>query len=277
MSFLGAWLVSEYVYNPDGSFAGINRQRRELHTLENGHIRVTQTCNPASELESHALGRFRGEWVFDLSTDGRARRYHGPDVVGTGLTWGSGVMTGRGFWTRLGFNFTSFGMLATPQRQLTGGKFHAAGELKANIVGIAVSGETAEGQYPVFGAATRPEQVTGRWGGTLRSLAADGRLEGESAFWRRYAGGGWEESGRYATWAFGPAPDSGIQRLVCEALSGLSKQTGPMLEAELAAGTDTILELMEILDADGGNLLGLRKWFVDHALARVEFYHLKPE
>ena len=39
--FLGAWLVSEYVYNPDGSFAGIVRQRRELLGLANGRIRVT--------------------------------------------------------------------------------------------------------------------------------------------------------------------------------------------------------------------------------------------
>ncbi|MEJ5224789.1 MAG: hypothetical protein WHV44_10075, partial [Anaerolineales bacterium] len=151
MSFLGAWLVSEYVYNPDGSFAGINRQRRELHTLHDGRIRVTQTCDPAPELESHPLGRFRGEWVFDLETDGRARRYHGPDVIGAGLTWGNGVMTGRGLWPRLGFNFTSFAMLSHPQRQLTGGKFHTAGALAANIVGVAVSEEAAGGQYPAFG------------------------------------------------------------------------------------------------------------------------------
>lgn len=277
MSFLGSWLVSEYVYNPDGSFAGINRQRRELYNLQNGRIRVTQTCHPAPELESHALGRFRGQWVFELAADGRARRYHGPDVIGTGLTWGNDVMTGRGFWTRLGFNFTSFGMLANPQRQLTGGKFHTAGEMKANIVGVAVREEAAGGQYPAFGAATRPEHLADRWQGTLRSLQPDGSPEGESAFSRRYTGHGWEESGRYAAWAFAPAPDGGIRRLACGPLSGLSKQTGPMLEAELAAGADTILEMMEILDADGGSLLGLRKCFVDHALAHVEFYHLTPE
>lgn len=276
MSFLGSWLVSEYVYNPDGTFAGINRQRRELHTLADGHIRVTQTCHPAPELKSHPLGRFRGEWVFDLSTDGRARLYHGPDVVGSGLTWGDGVMTGRGLWPRLAFNFTSFAMLANPQRQLTGGKFHAAGDLKANIVGVAVSEEAAGGQYPAFSAVHRPEHLTGRWRGTLRSVLADGRPEAERPFWRRYADGGWEESEQDA-WAFAPAPDGGIQRIASGPLIGLSRQTGPMLEAELAAGAETILEMMEILDAESGSLLGLRKWFVGHALARVEIFHLSPE
>ena len=39
--FLGAWLVSEYVYNPDGSFAGIVRQRRELLQMDNGRSLCT--------------------------------------------------------------------------------------------------------------------------------------------------------------------------------------------------------------------------------------------
>ncbi len=276
MSFLGAWLVSEYVYNPDGSFAGINHQRRVLHTLADGRIRVTQTCSPDSALQAHALARFGGAWVFDLSLDGRARRYLGPDVIGMGLTWGEGVLTGRGLWPRLGFNFTSFSMLVNPQRQLTGGVFHTAGAVQANIVGVAVSEDVSGGQYPVFGAATRPEQLSDRWRGTLRSLKADGSPEGESAFSRRYTGGGWEES-EGGAWAFAPAPQRGICRLSSGALSGFSKQTGPMLKAELAAGTETILEMMEVLDADTGSLLGLRKWFTDQALTRVAFYHLKPE
>lgn len=276
-SFLGSWLVSEYVYNANGSFAGINRQRRSLHRLENGQIRVTQHCTPDEQLQSHPLGRFAGEWVFDLSVDGRARRYHGPDVIGTGLAWGEGVITGRGFWTRLGFNFTSFGLLAGPALQLTGGKFHTAGELQANIVGIAVSEETTGMDYPTFGAQTRPEQVAPNWTGSLRRVNAAGVVEAESAFSRRYHASGWAETGREQPWLLEAAPDDGIRRIGSQSLTGLSKQTGHLFEAELAAGSNTILEIMEVLDPAGKHLLGLRKWFTDHTLTHVEFYHLTPE
>lgn len=275
-SFIGSWLVSEYIYNSNGSFAGINHQRRVLETLSSGNIRVTQICDPAPELDDHPLGRFRGEWVFDLSTDGRARRYHGPDVIGTGLSWGAGVITGRGFWTRLGFNFTSYGMLATPDRQLTGGKFFTASEMKANIVGLAVNEEKANGQYPEFDERQYPEQISAKWSGSLRHMKADGSLEVEENFSKQYTGNGWEESGSHPLWEFGPAPDLNSQRLTCGSITGLSKRTGHMLEAELVAGAGTVLELTEILDPSGGNLLGLRKWFVDHALTNVEFYRLKP-
>lgn len=277
VSFLGSWLVSEYVYNADGSFAGINRQRRSLHRLEDGRIRVTQVCLPDEQLKSHALGRFAGEWVFDLSVNGRARRYHGPDVIGTGLAWGEGVITGRGFWTRLGFNFTSFGLLAGPKLQLTGGTFHTAGEVRANIVGIAVLEETTGMDYPTFGAQTRPEQVAPNWSGSLRRVSAAGIVELENTLSRQYHASGWSDSGGEQSWLLEPAPQDGIRRITSDHLTGLSKQTGHLFEAELAAGGDTILEIMEVLDPAGRHLLGLRKWFTDHAVTHVEFYHLTPE
>ncbi|MCP5100687.1 MAG: hypothetical protein GY943_34495, partial [Chloroflexi bacterium] len=121
--FLGAWLVSEYVYNPNDRFAGIIQQRRELTQLANGRIRVVQHCTPDAALANHPMNRFAGEWVFELSVNGRYRHYHGPAVIGLGLSWGDGVMTGSGIWPTFGYNFHSFGVLPTPDRQLTGGKF----------------------------------------------------------------------------------------------------------------------------------------------------------
>lgn len=272
-SFLGSWLVSEYVYNPDGSFAGINRQRRVLETLDNDRIRVTQTCDPAPELASHPLGRFSGEWTFDLSVDGRVRRYHGPDVIGTGLTWSEGVMTGRGLWPKLGFNFTSFGILATPDRQLTGGKFHYAGQMQANIVGVAVN-EAGANDYPVF-KDIRPEEISLSWRGTRRVFFADGSLDAESTFSRRYQANTWSDADQ--VWKFDDHVDSGVQKVAFGNAVGLSKRYGVMLEAELADGPETILEAMEVFDPVGKNLVGLRKWYSDHVLTKVDVIFLKPE
>lgn len=146
-SFVGSWLVSEYIYNPDDTFAGINHQRRQVEMLDNGYLRVTQLCTPEPALASHPMDAFRGEWVFDLQVDGATRHYLGPDVVGTGHMIEDGMMTGRGRWPRFGYDFTSFSILVTPDCQLTGGQFLDGETLIANIVGIAVT-EDESGHYP---------------------------------------------------------------------------------------------------------------------------------
>lgn len=148
-SLIGNWLVSEYIYNPDHTFAGINHQRRMLEKLENGNIRVTQICTPESALDLHPMGAFRGEWVFDLRVDGDTRHYLGPDVIGIGQMIEDGIMTGKGRWPRFGYDFTSFSILVTPDCQLTGGQFLDGEALVANIVGVAVA-ENEIGQFPQF-------------------------------------------------------------------------------------------------------------------------------
>ncbi|MGI9646526.1 MAG: hypothetical protein ACR2O6_14570 [Ilumatobacteraceae bacterium] len=136
--FVGAWLVTEYVHDPDGTFAGVVHQRRLLRMLESGAVRVTQVCEPDAALAGHPMDAFRGEWEFDLVADGAARRYLGPDVVGYGTEWSPGAMTGRGIWPRFGYAFESYGVLVAPDRQLTGGFFSLAGRSVADIVGVAV-------------------------------------------------------------------------------------------------------------------------------------------
>lgn len=140
--FTGSWLVSEYVFNPDGSFAGIIRQRRLLESSPGGRISVTQICEPEESLAGHPMGAFSGRWEFELETDGALRRYLGPDVVGYGTEWEPGAMTGQGIWPRFGHTFESYAVVVAEQRQLTGGFFSVSGRSVADIVGAAV--ESAE-------------------------------------------------------------------------------------------------------------------------------------
>jgi hypothetical protein len=159
-SFLGSWLVSEYIYNPDNTFAGINHQRRMLHQHD-GLIRVTQICDPEPALDAHPMGAFRGEWVFDLRVDGLTRHYLGPDVVGAGQMIADGVMMGQGRWPRFGYDFNSFSILVTPAYQFTGGQFLDGERLVANIVGLAVP-EEINGQFPQFVKLDRVSNVAAK-------------------------------------------------------------------------------------------------------------------
>ena len=287
-SYLGAWLVSEYVYDPDGTFAGIVHQRRQLHRLESGNIRVVQQCSPGPELVAHPMGAFAGEWVFELSVDGRIRRYHGPDVIGTGLTWGEGALTGRGLWPRFGHNFTSFAVLPTPERQITGGKFFNASEMVANIIGLAVPDRddvsATREQWPSFAGPQWPGKMNEHWYGTLRTVNADGVVQKEISVERRYAGPVMEESDGLKL-EFRPIPSPiPTTRLVTGSppgggearLSGIAKYAGWLLELEAVTTPDMTLELMEVLDVPGGNLIGLRKWREDDVLQKVEVLKLRP-
>ncbi len=136
-SFAGRWLVSEYVFDPDGRFVGVVRQLRSLERLACGRIRVTQVCEPGKSLVGHPMGAFAGKWVFELEAKGAERRYLGPDVVGCGREWSPGALTGEGIWPRFGYSFESFSVLTDPGRQLTGGFFSLAGRSVADIVGVA--------------------------------------------------------------------------------------------------------------------------------------------
>ena len=136
--FGGGWLVTEYVFDPDGSYRGSVSQRRVVEPAGEGRFRVAQSCRPSPELEGHPMAGFAGDWVFDMEVDGSQRRYLGPDVVGAGTEWSPGAMTGRGAWPLFGYEFESYSVLVAPDRQLTGGFFSLAGRSVADIVGVAV-------------------------------------------------------------------------------------------------------------------------------------------
>ena len=136
--FGGAWLVVEYVFDPDGTYRGEVAQRRIVEPAGEAQHRVTQQCQPSPELADHPMAAFAGEWVFELEVDGAQRRYLGPDVVGFGTEWQPGAMTGQGLWPRFGYEFESYSVLVAPDRQLTGGFFSLTGRSVADIVGVAI-------------------------------------------------------------------------------------------------------------------------------------------
>ena len=159
--FGGAWLVKEYVFDPDGAVRGSVAQRRRVEPAPDGGFRVTQSCEPSPELDGHPMAAFAGRWVFDMEVDGAQRRYLGPDVVGSGTEWQAGTMTGRGLWPRFGYQFESYSVLVAPDRQLTGGFFSLAGRSVADIVGVAVP-ESA-GTEPGLDLSAPIPEVDGRW------------------------------------------------------------------------------------------------------------------
>ena len=283
-SFEGTWLVSEYVYSPSGEFAGVVRQTRQVEALEEGRVRVTQQCTPGPELDEGPMASFRGEHVFDLLPDGHARRYLGPAVVGSGLTWGDGAMTGRGLWPDFGHNFTSFAVMGEPDVQLTGGKFFTGTEMVANIVGIAEPQTSAEPVWPEFGGSKTPSDLSSTWRGQFRQVAPDGTVLAEESLERSYRCHG--EQRTLTEVADGvellelqtdSAPTGRIQVsgvIGDVSVQGLGKAYGWLTEMEICLKPNRILEWMEVLDAQRRRLVGIRRWWKDAALERIDVINL---
>lgn len=273
--FLGRWLVSEYVYNPDGRFVGIIRQTRRLEQLAGGIIRVTQRSAPQLEVAQHPMAAFAGEWVFELTVEGRVRRYQGPDVLGVGLTWDEGVMTGRGVWPRFGHSFRSFAIMARPNCQITGGKFFNATEMIAHIVGIAMPEEAAT-TWPELGGPSWPGAIEPHWQGSLRRVSNMGIVQEELALRRTYTQSGWAETldgAEVLALQFEPL-DSRLR--VTGSVTGIGKQAGWLLEIEAFTSSGVTLEAMEVLDSTRGHLVGIRRWLANDLLQQVETVQLSP-
>ncbi len=270
MGFLGAWLVTEYVYNPDGSFAGTIRQRRELAQLSNGRIRITQHCQPDNSLDGHPMARFVGSPVFELSVDGRYRRYLGPAVVGTGIPWGEGAMTGRGLWPEFGHTFRSFAVLPVADCQLTGGKFLNGTTMVANIAGVALP-ELIADDYPTLNQDYCPQGP--EWQGSVRTILADGTVQPDRPLQRTYHIAckdeiAWDEAGEMTTlsWNNGRFRNQNT----------IAQRFGPLLESETVLENGRICEQIELLDTVRGHLIGFRRWLRDEKLEKVEVIRLGP-
>lgn len=278
-NFTGHWLVSEYVYNPDGTFAGIVHQRRMLEPQSNGRIRVIQQCEPNAELAQHPMGEFKGEWVFDLVVDGRKRRYLGVDVVGEGLAWGKEAITGRGVWTRFGHNFTSFGVMVTPELQITGGKFYNASEMIANIIGVAVpERKDAPNQYLDFSGVHLASEGATRWHGSSIRFNADGTERELLTVKRAYVGCDWEdeylETGETTKVLF---TDRQTRQLISRTTIGIAKRSGWLLDMEAVNEAGVFYEAMQVLVNFADTLLSLRRAWADNRLLYLEVMRLSPE
>ena len=252
-SFVGDWLVSEYIYTPAGEFAGIIRQRRILEP-QGDVIRLIQHCEPVlvaenvsqqAQMTINIMNKRVGEFVFDLKVEGKARHYLGEDVIGGGFSWKDGVLTAKGLWTRFGYNFTSFSMLINPNRQVTGGKFFIANEEVATIVGLAVP--EAEG-YPEFQNGT----ITDNYHGERWTISPDGEL--------------------METTSITTNEHTFTDK---EGMRGNEKQYGTLREMEFVTAPGETVSAIEVTDHASGSIAGIWKKFRDEKLSQVKVYLLK--
>lgn len=266
-SFIGNWLVSEYLYTPSGEYVGVIHQRRQLIPKDDV-IRVIQFCEPVkvtTELSENAkdtleiMNKRVGEFIFDLKLVGKARHYLGEDVIGGGFSWRDGVLTAKGLWTRFGYNFTSFSILLNPTRQVTGGKFFIANQEVATIVGVAVPEN--EG-YPTFGDMESA------------SLLAE-KQEQAPALQKKYKGE-----------RFSISPDG--QEISCseieanektftekDGMRGNQKQYGALLESEITLAPGETSSNIEVFDHVSGSIAGIWKKYKDEKLHQVDVYILR--
>jgi len=272
--FLGSWRVSEYVHNPDGALVGVVQQRRRLEQLANGDVRVWQFCEPCTF--AHPVAQRAGEYVFDLRLEGRVRRYLGPDVIGLGLAWGEGAVTGRGLWPRFGYSFTSFSVQTDAARQVTGGRFYEAGAMIANIVGIAEAESDATGRerWPEFEGPPWPGEVSAQWRGMRRTMNAMGKVVAERAVERRYADLSWADAPQAAPVRL--EADGRRYRSYFQSYQGLAQRHGWLWEVELFGADGIAIEMTEVLDNTGRQLIGLHRWYTNDSLDRVEVLRLTP-
>ena len=252
-SFVGDWLVSEYVYTSAGEFAGVIHQRRQLQPKDDV-IRVIQHCelvivakNVSAQAQAtiDVMNKRVGEFVFDLKIVGKARHYLGEDVIGGGFSWRDGVLTAKGLWPNFGYNFTSFSMLINPNRQVTGGKFFLANEEVATIVGLATPED--EG-YPVFEDGT----IADTYHGKRYSISPDGdEVE---------------------------VIDIEASELIFsekEGMRGNEKQYGALRELEVVTAPGQTTSGIEVTDYASGSIAGIWKKFKDEKLSQVDIYLLK--
>ena len=252
-SFIGDWLVSEYLYTPSGEFVGVIHQQRKLQPADDS-IRVIQITEPvqlAKNISTNAketakvMDKRADESIFDLKLVGRSRQYLGPDVIGGGFSWHDGILTAKGLWPRFGYNFTSFSMLLNPQRQVTGGKFFIANEEVATIVGLAVP--EAEG-YPEFKDGAAADKYYGeRW-----TISPNGELlETTSITTNEYT-----------------FTDK-------EGMRGNEKQYGALREMEMVTTPGETISAIEVTDHASKSIAGIWKKYRDEKLNQVEVYLLK--
>lgn len=254
-SFIGDWLVSEYVYTPAGEYAGVIHQRRRLQP-QGDVIRVIQICEPVKASHSlswraeeviNVMNKRVGEFVFDLKIVGKARHYLGEDVVGGGFSWKDGVLTARGMWTRFGYNFTSFSMLLNPRRQVTGGKFFVANEEVATIVGVAVPENQG---YPEMTDGT----ISGNYQGERHTISPDGELLETKT---------WESASLLAD--------------LREQTPALQKKYGALTELEAVTAPGETVSAIEIADLASESITGIWKTFRDEKLSKVDVYLLTAD
>ena len=285
--FLGSWLVSESVYQADGTHLGFVQQHRALTQLSDTRLRVVQSCSPQPTLAHHPMGAFKGEWVFDLEMDGQDRHYLGPDVVGGGKVFGGSIILGRGLWPKFGHSFRSFAILGTSERQLTGGSFSQASHPTAHIMGLAVA-ESSSAHFPSFDGPWWPGSYSSNWEGTRIITDASGHTLDSYPVEREYPqtdDGGWlgyTESGggleRHAQFNFTNRQTRIIDHNAetTHEYQGFSVRYGHMWNTEVVGDDNTISVWRHTVDCISGTAVDIRSIYHHETLARVDITTLSP-
>jgi len=278
-SFIGSWLVSEYVYDPDGSPVGVVKQRRQLERLSGGRLRVIQDCEPAPSLSGHPMERFAGHHEFTLSVEDNLRRYGGPAVIGSGLALGPKAIVGRGMWPNFGHNFTSYGVVPAMQLQLTGGKFFVASEMVANVVGVAIP-DGGDDAWPTLTGPEWPGEVSPSWAGQASVVTTRGAVVARHEVVRDYRPGAFEERSDAGTLRVTLESGLGGYQLTGyhagQAQRGVAKRYGPLLESEWVRDEGVVADAMEVLDGARGHLVCVERLHRDHVVHGYRVVCLRP-
>ncbi len=277
-SFAGAWAVREYVFDPGGAALGTVAQRRRVVSRPGGGLRVIQDCVPDPSLAGHPMDEFRGHHEFDLTKQGSLRRYHGPDVVGSAVSYGDGAMLGRGVWTRFGYNFQSWAVMLGPERQLTGGRFSRAGKTMAVIVGIAEP--EREGASPSLAEPTTPQAVSKSWAGTSELFSSELGARLHSSLSRAYDAHGFRERGQYA-WSIDLSSVDGAFRASGssggETVIGFARRYGWVTYIEAASSDGGHVDAIEAFDPASDTLVGFRRSGEGETTTQVEVIRLQAQ
>ena len=290
--FLGAWDVSEFIYGAKGEFCGRVEQSRSLYEeKKKNHLRVSQTCRPSPALLGHPMESFAGTFEFSLIRQGRRRLYQGPDVEGSAWNWGEIFLRGEGVWPRFGYNFQSWSLALSDQKQMTGGIFYRGSAVAAVVVGFgtaAAAPHTDEGNELTMGTAIAgaivPPSIdlasgsdinAGR--GTWHRLDILGEREAHGIVTRRMAGPGrWVEHGvngsdlevtlepREQDFLMTRVDPKGVRR------RGFAKAYGPILYWDVYGVDGSATTGMEIRDMESQRLFSIRRNFLHGQLLSLE-------
>ena len=267
-ALLGAWMVTESVFGPDGSLLGTVHQKRTLQTqASTGIILVGQHCQPCRQLQDHAMAAFSGDFQFSLKTQGRQRHYLGPDVHGLGTSFADGFVCGHGVWPRFGYNFRSWSISLSGSAQLTGGCFYRGQSPVAVMIGVGT--EVRDDHWPQ--ALTTSFALQSAQGqSTILDLSRD--EEQSTEITREILDAGhWVEYGIGREDVFHlEAHDTDFVLHKNQRAVGMAKSYGPLLYWETHGHHGDVSSGIEVMGPSGLQWFSLRQHVQNGRLASLE-------
>ena len=273
--FINDWFVREFVFHPEGAYAGEVRQRRTIHRINHDTLRVHQECVPEARLKGTIMEAFKGSYSFNLKTSGHRRIYLGPDVVGEGLALGDGRMIGTGLWPRFGHNFHSYGIVTRSGLQLTGGEFYSGPQLGSFIIGVAQPGSYWAGDISDI---TTPNPKYQSYIGEASLLNNEGKTLWQGSYDRRYhqEASGFTDTVVDKAYTTSITEQEGRQTHDHQGFIGIAKTYGSSQVIKGFRGQWSY-SAHEIMDPDTRNLHIIIRLYKDQQWRFAAIVNLKPE